>query len=74
MELNSCIEKIRRDRELTQIEMCRQTGMSRSYISQLETTRKNNIGSITLHKIAKAYNVTFICDKDGWSYKEDEND
>lgn len=56
MELN--IKRVRERRKITQAELARMSGISRTTINQLENNRKESTSTKTLLNIARALNTT----------------
>lgn len=52
------IKRIRKDRELSQLELAKFTNLSRSFMSKIENN-KRNISDELIEKIAKALNTNF---------------
>lgn len=51
------IEEIRKEKNMTQSELSKKTGISRSYIAELESSTKVNVSFETIYKIAQALEV-----------------
>ena len=58
MQIKLNLLKIKRARRLSQTELSKMTGISRNYLSELETGRHNNPSIKTLCKIAIGLNCT----------------
>lgn len=59
-QLGQNIRKIRKSKHITQQKLANKCGLDRSYISSIETGKKN-ISTLRLFKIAQTLNV-HICD------------
>ncbi len=56
-KLGENIRRIRKEKPMTQIELCRKLGLDRAYISNIENGKKNPTLT-TIEKIAKALTVS----------------
>lgn len=70
LSLAKGLKKLRRERNWTQGELHRRTGLERSYITRLESGRQRNIGLRNAMLIARAFGLTVeefadICEKAG---------
>lgn len=54
--MKNILKKIREEENLTQEELSKMSGVSRTTISELETQKTERITNITLENIAKALN------------------
>jgi transcriptional regulator with XRE-family HTH domain len=57
IKLGNNIKRIRKEKQMTQGDICRKTGFDRAYISNVEAG-KNNPTLATIEKIAKALEVS----------------
>ena len=58
MELSEKLKKIRKEKKITQAELARKSGLSKTYISLIERGNQG-VRVDTLNKIAKALEVPF---------------
>jgi len=60
------LKELRKKNKMSQGDVCRATGLERSYISALENKKISYPRLYTIHKLAKAFNMTiseFLDDK-----------
>ena len=53
------VAEIRKERGMSQDELAEKAGISRPYLSQIETQRQKTISNVVMFKIAEALNVKY---------------
>ena len=67
------LKYLRHSRNLTQQKLAVKSGVSQSYINELENGKKKNPSTLVITKLARALNATvsdLLDDEDSWQVKE----
>lgn len=57
MKIGAALKQVRVGKNLTQVEVCKKTGLTQTYLSQIETGGKKNPSSTVVAKLCKVYGV-----------------
>lgn len=60
MNIGKALKRIRTDKEMTQVEVCKKIRMSQTYLSQLEKGNKKNPSKKVVEKLCKIYEVPIV--------------